>query len=232
MPAAGAASTHHARKPIVSQCKATARRTGDRCQRRAVKGATVCLSHGGSAKQVRRVAAQRVALQRAAELLGPDVKADPAEVLVAAVRSSAALLGAAEAAVTAEEPEAGVLHSLGEAALLAGRLARMALDAGLEQRLVHQAEEAGAMVGGLITRAVNALELGPDTAASVFRLIRREVELERVNLGPYGNLSIGELDVEIQRVVRALDEHDQADAVAGSRHGSPAPSTPPSPPYS
>ena len=84
----------------MSQCKATANRTGRQGQKRAVKGATVCLSHGGAASQARRVAAQRAALARAAELLGPDATTvDPAEVLVGAVRASAALLAAAEAAV-------------------------------------------------------------------------------------------------------------------------------------
>jgi hypothetical protein len=143
------------------------------------------------------------------------VTADPAEVLVAAVRSSAALLGAAEAAVRSEEPDPAALHQLGESALLAGRPAKLALDSGIEARLARQAEDAGALVGALITRTVNALDLGPDTAASVFRLIRREVELQRVSLGPYGELSTAELDAEIARVVRALDAHDQADAIAG-----------------
>jgi hypothetical protein len=199
----------------VAQCKATARRTGRQCAKRAVAGSSVCLSHGAAASQVRRVAAQRVALAKAAELLGPDVTADPAEVMVAAVKASAAALGAAEAAVTAEEPDANALHQLAEAAMLAGRLSKLALDSGLEARIARQAEEAGALVGALITRAVNALDLGPDAAASAFRFIRREVELERVALGPYGALSVAELEVEIARVVRALDEHDQADAIAG-----------------
>jgi hypothetical protein len=199
----------------MAQCTATAHRTRRQCQKRAVAGATVCLSHGAAAPQVRRVADQRVALQRAAELLGPDVTADPLEVLAAAVRSSAALLGAAEAAVKAEEPDTNALHQLGEAAMLAGRLARLALDSGIQQRLVRQAEEAGALVGGLLTRAVNALELPPDVSAAAFRIIRREVDAERLTLGPYGDMSVAQLDVEIRRVVAELDAHDQADAIAG-----------------
>jgi hypothetical protein len=201
--------------PDRARCTARANRTGKRCRRAAISGGRVCPTHGGRAPQVKQRAGQRAALQRAAELLGPDVTADPAKVLVAAVRSAAALLGAAEAALLAEEPDANALHQLGEAALLAGRLSKLALDSGIEQRLARQAEEAGALVGALITRTINDLELGPDVAAQAFRLIRREVEADRVALGPYGNLSVAELDVEIARVVRALDEHDQADAIAG-----------------
>jgi len=199
----------------MAQCTATARRTGRQCQKRAIAGARVCLSHGAAAPQVRRAAAERVAFQRAAELLAADATADPLEVLAAAVRASAALLGAAEAAVTADEPDPGALQQLGEAALLAGRLAKLALDSGIQQRLVRQAEEAGALVGGLLTRAVNALELPPDVSAAAFRIIRREVEAERISLGPYGDMSVAELDVEIRRVVAELDAHDQADAIAG-----------------
>jgi hypothetical protein len=197
------------------RCKATARRSGEQCQKRAIKGATICLSHGAAASQVRRVAAQRVALQRAAELLGPDVTADPAEVLVAAVRSSAALLGAAEAAVRSDEADTAALHQLGEAALLAGRLAKLALDSGVEARLTAQAERAGAMVGAMVSKVVNGLELPPAVSAAAFRLVRREVELERLDLGPYAGLSMAELDVEIARTVAELDAADARDAVNG-----------------
>jgi hypothetical protein len=199
----------------VSQCRATARRTGARCQRRAIKGATVCLSHGGAAPQVRDKARQRVALTRAAELLGPVVQADPAQVLISAVRSSAALLGAAEAAVRAEEPDADALHALGEAAMLAGRLAKLALDSGIEQRLARQAEEAGELVGSLITRTITALALPPETAAAAYRHVRSEVEVLGVAAGPLGRLNVAELDQEIARVVQALDDHARADALCG-----------------
>jgi hypothetical protein len=201
--------------PDRARCTARANRTGKRCRRAAISGGRVCPTHGGRAPQVKQRAGQRAALQRAGELLGPDVTADPAKVLVAAVRAGAALLGAAESAIRAEEPDAAALHQLGESALLAGRLAKLALDSGVEARLAAQAEEVGALVGGMISRVVNGLELGPDVSAAVYRRVRREVELRRVSLGEYGNLSIAELDVEIARIVRELDAHDQADAIAG-----------------
>jgi hypothetical protein len=201
----------------MAQCKATANRTGRQCQKRAVAGAAVCLSHGAGAKQVRRVAAQRVALARAAELLGPDVQADPAEVLVAAVRSSAALLGAHEAAVTADEPDPDALRQLADSALLAGRLAKLALDAGLEARLTRQAEQAGQAVASMVTAVVNGLELPPAVSAAAFRLVRREVEKQPsgLELGRYAGMSVAELDVEIAQVVAELDAVDAKDAIDG-----------------
>jgi len=143
------------------------------------------------------------------------VTADPAQVLVAAVRSSAALLGAAEAAVRAEDADTDALHALGEAAVTAGRLAKLALDSGIEARLARQAEEAGELVGALITRTVNALEFPPDVAAAAFRHIRSEVDVRVALTGPPGRMSTYELDQEIGRLVDQLDEHDRREALAG-----------------
>ncbi len=49
------------------QCCARRKRDGHRCGRWAVRGATVCPSHGGNAPQVRRVAAERVRVAVAAD---------------------------------------------------------------------------------------------------------------------------------------------------------------------
>jgi hypothetical protein len=156
-------------------------------------------------------------LAEAARLLDQDADqpVDPLAVLLGAVRSSAALLGAAQAAVKADEPDADALHQLAEAALLSARLAKMALDSGVEARLTAQAERAGAMVGAMVSKVVNGLELPPAVSAAAFRLVRREVELERLDLGPYAGLSMAELDVEIARTVAELDAADARDAVNG-----------------
>lgn len=47
-------------RPKKPHCSATSKQTGERCQKFAVDGATVCRYHGGNAKQVRRKAEQRV----------------------------------------------------------------------------------------------------------------------------------------------------------------------------
>ena len=50
------------------QCIARSSRTGERCRKYAIHGATVCGSHGGRAPQVSRSAAKRVVLERATKL--------------------------------------------------------------------------------------------------------------------------------------------------------------------
>lgn len=44
----------------MSRCTATAKSTGERCQRPAVKGAEVCYQHGGAASQVQKKAQERL----------------------------------------------------------------------------------------------------------------------------------------------------------------------------
>lgn len=43
-----------------NQCTATAKSTGERCQRPAIKGGNVCYQHGGAAEQVQKKAQDRL----------------------------------------------------------------------------------------------------------------------------------------------------------------------------
>jgi hypothetical protein len=189
------------------RCTATANRHGGRCKRSAIAGGRVCPAHGGRAPAVKRRAAERVALARAVELIGNDVTADPAQLLLRAVRAAAGLLGAAEAVVRADDADAADLYQLGETALLAGRLARLALDAGVEERLVRQSERNGEVVGAILVRVLEGLDLGPQTTAKAFNLVRGELD--------HGHLTLGELDTEIRRIADELRESDFADAMRG-----------------
>lgn len=52
---------------IKRRCKATAKRSGQRCARAPIDGADVCRSHGGAAPQVKAAAARRLVVAKAAE---------------------------------------------------------------------------------------------------------------------------------------------------------------------
>ena len=56
-----------------NQCTATAKSTGERCQRPAIKGSNVCYQHGGAAPQVKQKAQER--LDRMADEVTADVQA-------------------------------------------------------------------------------------------------------------------------------------------------------------
>lgn len=74
------------------QCTATAKTTGQRCQRPVVKGATVCRFHGGAARQVKAKATTRLQLANAeAEVarLGARRDIHPAEALLELVHWTA-----------------------------------------------------------------------------------------------------------------------------------------------
>lgn len=68
------------------------RSNGDSCRAWAVRGATVCVSHGGAAPAVRAAAARRVAEEKARrvalKVTGP-VEVDPARALIDLVHSAA-----------------------------------------------------------------------------------------------------------------------------------------------
>ena len=50
--------------PLRRQCKAKSKGSGERCKRRPVAGADVCLAHGGGARQVKAKAAERLLTAR------------------------------------------------------------------------------------------------------------------------------------------------------------------------
>jgi hypothetical protein len=76
-----------------------------------------------------------------------------------------------------------------------------------EEILTRQAEQAGEVVGAILTRVIQGLDLGPEVTAKAFNLIRGEID--------YGHLTLGELDVEIRRIADELRESDYADAMRG-----------------
>lgn len=67
------------------RCTARSTRSGQQCRKPAVRGATVCQTHGGGAPQVKEAAAGRVATEQArqaAVVYGVPVDIDPAEGLL------------------------------------------------------------------------------------------------------------------------------------------------------
>ena len=166
------------------QCVAR-RRDGERCTRWAVKGATVCPTHGGSIGRVRAAAARRrdrSAAEQAAATLGLPVDVDPGQALVEELHRAAGAVAWLAAQVATLDPEEVVWGTVvdrdGEhgyterraapnvwVVLLAewvdrkARIAKAALDAGVQERHIRIEEAKGEAIGRLIAAVLDDPEL-------------------------------------------------------------------------
>jgi len=167
------------------RCTAKSSRTGERCRKFAIQGATVCGSHGGKAPQVRRAAAKRVVLDQASKLglLNAQPIDDPICALMELGGEAVALVGALKGHVAALErvgtapgrwgeavrPEiAAYLTAIREAERILSSLVRL----NLAERLVKIDETRAQLVVTVIERVLASAGLDPqavDVRASVAR---------------------------------------------------------------
>lgn len=151
-------------RSIRNQCTAIARRTGERCGMPAIKGAKVCRVHGGMAPQVRRKAAERLALSEAIE------RADrrPAwEVLADAMHTCDVLAQRARAAAVAGRESPETVLALLDATERAARLAKVALDAGVDERRTRISERMAGTFINMFEAVLADLELTAEQHALV-----------------------------------------------------------------
>jgi hypothetical protein len=168
------------------KCRAKSSQTGQPCKRWAVKGATVCPTHGGRAPQVRRAAAQRAATEKAsalAEVLDAPPLGDPVAALlelgggvialVEALKSHVAALevvstGAGRYGETVKPEIDALLRAMREAERVLTSIVRL----NLEERLVRIDEARADLVVTVIERVLADAGLDSqdqDVRASVAR---------------------------------------------------------------
>ena len=167
------------------RCTAKSSRTGERCKKFAISGATVCGTHGGKAPQVRRAAAQRVVLDQASRLGLLDAQPidDPIGALMELGGEAVALVGALKGHVADLErvgtapgrwgesvkPEIqAYLTAIREAERILSSLVRL----NLAERLVRIDEARARIVVAVIERVLASAGLDPqaiDVRASVAR---------------------------------------------------------------
>jgi len=167
------------------RCTAKSSRTGERCRKYAIQGATVCGTHGGKAPQVRRAAARRVVLDEASRLglLDAAPIEDPVSALMNLGGEAVALVGALKGHVANLErvgtapgrwgetvkPElSAYISAIRECERILSSLVRL----NLAERLVKIDETRAQLVVTVIERVLAAAGLDPhaiDVRASVAR---------------------------------------------------------------
>lgn len=167
------------------RCIAKSSRTGERCRKWAIRGATVCATHGGGASQVKRAAAARDIRDKVSKL--GLVEASPIDDPVAALMD---LGGEAMALVTALKAHVADLERVGTepgrwgeqlkpeitaylgAIREAERIVTSIVRLNLAERLVRIDEERAQLVVTVIERVLTTAGLDPqaiDVRASVAR---------------------------------------------------------------
>ena len=142
-----------------NRCRATSNGTGERCRKAAIRGATVCRFHGGAAPQVRAAAKRRLAEEesqtaamRMLRQLGAEVPEDvaPIDHLLAELRQASLVAEWLGQQAVLDGPS-GPLWTVWERERdRRAKLAKFAVDAGLDERRVQVAERDAAALAGVI----------------------------------------------------------------------------------
>ncbi len=186
----------HGERP---RCAAT-NRSGSRCQKTPVPGATVCRYHGGAAPQVALAAARRVARNEAvADLAGRDIPpiSDPGHSLLRAAGEMEALKDAlGERAAALQEAQITVTDKQGQQALaavitayeqslrgLSDTLVRI-LKLGLQDRQVRVQEAQSRLLVEAVTKALASPEadLTFDQIQTIRRLVAENLSNARTDV--------------------------------------------------
>jgi hypothetical protein len=180
-----------------AQCTARSKRSGERCKAYPVRGATVCNTHGGAARQVRAAAARRLEVEEvetevrnliAFEALeGVD---DPLAVLselaaraLATERALAARVNdlAQDDRLRYKASGAGTEQLRAEVALWerwhkqAASLADLLARHNFEERRVRLSEKQGALVVGVLRAVFARLALSPEQQAMLPTVVPEEL---------------------------------------------------------
>lgn len=160
-------------------CTAKAKQTGNRCRRRPSPGASVCTIHGSGAPQVQRKAAARLAL---AEALAKGDRRPSWEVLADAAHSlDVVARQLRDQIVAGRRVDARTVDQFIEATERQARLAKVVLDAGIDERRLRLAQEVGGMIAKVIVGVLG--DLGVSPTEQVMTLVSQHMDVVGRSLG-------------------------------------------------
>lgn len=174
------------------RCTATAKSTGERCRKAAIRGGTVCGTHGGSAPQTKAAAQRRLEEQAAAQAVtkyGLPRHVDPHDALLEEVhRTAGAVSWLGQIVSTATDDRGKLVEStmfgLQPSVWLKlyqqerdrlRQVAKTAIDAGIAERQVRLAEQQGELIAQVIRGILE--DLGVADRPEVPTVVRRHLEL-------------------------------------------------------
>ena len=182
--------------PDEYRCTATAKGTGQRCTKWALKGLKVCGYHGGNNKVARAAGLRRHAEKQRTKALeakanrllgheGLEPVADPLEELGRVANVARELMHSLGARVNALQdiellddknaPHARVEAEMYERAIdRTARLLDMLVKHGYTERQVKVAEQQAMMVAGVLTRVLAELNMGPQVLDQAKQLLAEE----------------------------------------------------------
>jgi hypothetical protein len=143
-----------------------------------IVGGDVCPTHGGMAPQVRAAAEKRVTL---AEALASAPKRHPWEILEDGLHAMDLVMGECLAEIKDQgNVTPALLDKLVSSVERAHRLAKVNLDAGIDQRRLRLAEAQAGQMHRMLSGVLGALNLTPEQKALVPGAVKRYVDGELV----------------------------------------------------
>jgi hypothetical protein len=160
------------------RCVARSSRTGEPCKKWAVRGATVCATHGGSTRHIRAKAAERVALAEAAAR----GKRSPWDALEDVHATSDVLFARARTEFDRGDLTAETAGQLIEAMERLGRWSEKLIASGHAERATRIAEIQGAdlvrVIGKILHRLGDQLDLTAEQRAAAARVAAEELRAQ------------------------------------------------------
>lgn len=157
------------------QCTALSKQSGERCRNR-VQGGGVCRFHGGASPRARAAREARIIEKRRTMLFPEAVARNPVEALRAAGETlDVALQGLERLARDGGVLTIEIVRELRAQAESSGRLQKLILDAGIEERKSAIAEQLAGQVEGLLHRVFADLQLTPDQEQRVNPIVSRHL---------------------------------------------------------
>lgn len=151
--------------PLAEQCTATAKGSGERCQLRVIGGG-VCRVHGGAAPQVQTAREARIVAAEAARE-APRTAAEAADVLTGAMNDAHSLLQRLKQNIAAGRVTGADLDALGAWVDRSARIAKLVVDANIEERRTKITEAQGLVIAGVIKQVLADLMLSDEQQARV-----------------------------------------------------------------